>query len=210
MNFFSLDLFKKGFFEIQDEGSQLVSLRIKTKPGDCVLDYCGGSAGKTLAFAPYMQNKGQIFVHDIRKNILLEAKRRLRRANIQNYQLADNKNKLLFSMKNKFDWVLLDVPCSGTGTLRRNPEFKYKFNLDKFEELRKVQLEILEESLLFVKPKGKIVYTTCSLLHEENLSQVVKFCSKHNYSIEDDNVFETLPISNGMDGFFSATLIKNN
>lgn len=208
MNFYSIESFKQGYFEIQDEGSQLASLRVKCKPGDIVLDYCGGSGGKSLAFAPFMQNRGQIFIHDIRKNILLEAKRRLRRAKIQNFQLQEDKSKLHSHLANKCDWVLLDVPCSGSGTLRRNPEYKYKFDIDKFKELRKVQEEILEESLLFVKPKGKIVYTTCSILHEENLSQITKFCTKHGYEIENDSVFETIPESNGMDGFFSATLVK--
>lgn len=208
MNFFSLDIFKQGYFEIQDEASQLAALRVKCKPGDIVLDYCGGAGGKSLAFAPFMQNKGQLYIHDIRKHILLEAKRRFRRANIQNVQFNDNKSNLHSYIGNKCDWVLLDVPCSGSGTLRRNPEYKYKFNIDKFKELRKVQEEILEESLLFLKPKGKLVYTTCSILHEENLSQITKFCAKHNFEIENDSVFETIPKENGMDGFFSATLIR--
>lgn len=210
LNFFSLDIFKQGYFEIQDEGSQLASLRVKCKPGDIVLDYCGGSGGKTLAFAPFMQNKGQIYIHDIRKHILLEAKRRLRRGKIQNFQIQPDKTQLLTQISNKCDWILLDVPCSGTGTLRRNPEYKYKFNIEKFNEIREVQQDILEESLLFLKPNGKIVYTTCSILHEENLSQITKFCEKHRFSIEDDAVFETFPKENGMDGFFSATLVRNN
>lgn len=211
MNFQAINSFKQGFFEVQDEGSQLASLRMKVKPGDIILDYCGGSAGKTLAFAPFTQNKGQIFIHDIRKSILLEAKKRLRRAKIQNFQVNSDKNALLSNIGSKCDWVLLDVPCTGTGTLRRNPENKYKFSFAKFSELRDVQAELLEEALLFVKPnKGRIVYTTCSILHEENLSQVTKFCSKHNWVIEDDSVFETFPKSNGMDGFFSATLIKKH
>lgn len=210
MNFFSLDIFKDGYFEIQDEASQLASLRVKCKPGDIVLDYCGGSGGKTLAFAPFMQNKGQIFIHDIRKNILLEAKRRLRRAKIQNFQLQDDKSYLHSQLSNKCDWVLIDVPCSGSGTLRRNPEYKYKFSLEKFKELRETQEEILEEAMLFLNSKGRIVYTTCSILHEENLSQITKFCTKNKFTIENDTVFETIPQSKGMDGFFSATLVKNH
>lgn len=209
MKFGDLDFFNKGYFEIQDEGSQLAAMRMKVKPGDIILDYCGGAAGKSLAFAPFTQNKGQIFIHDIRKNILLDAKKRLRRAGVQNFQISSDKNNLLSHLGGKCDWVLVDVPCSGTGTIRRNPEIKYNFSFEKFKEIRNIQQEILEEALLFVKPnKGKIVYTTCSILHEENLSQIVKFCGKHDWEIEDNNVFETLPQSRGMDGFFSTTLIK--
>mmetsp|Transcript_13132 Transcript_13132/g.13714 ORF Transcript_13132/g.13714 Transcript_13132/m.13714 type:complete len:462 (+) Transcript_13132:27-1412(+) len=209
-NFANIRIFNDGFFEVQDEASQLAALRVKAKPGDIILDYCSGSGGKTLAFAPFTQNKGQIFLHDIRKNILIEAKKRLKRANIQNFQLFGDKSLLHNAVAGKCDWVLLDVPCSGTGAMRRNPENKYSFSLEQLKSLREKQSEILEEALLYVKPeKGKIVYTTCSILHEENLSQVMKFCGKHNWKIENETVFETTPKSGGMDGLFSATLVKH-
>lgn len=164
-----------------------------------------------MAFAPFMKNKGQIFLHDIRKNILLEAKRRIRRAGIQNVQFHNDKKYLLSLIGGKCDTVLLDVPCTGTGTLRRNPENKYKFSLERYRELLEVQRELLEESLMFIKPKvGRIVYTTCSLLYEENLSQVLKFCKRHGFCIENDRILQTEPTRNGMDGFFSVTLIKGN
>lgn len=210
-NFTNLNLYKNGFFDIQDEGSQLVGLRVKAQPNQIILDYCAGSGGKTLTFAPFMKNSGQIFLHDKRENILLEAKKRLKRAGIQNYQICKNKEELLVKIGKKCDWVVLDVPCSGTGTLRRNPENKYKFNMDYLSKLRETQEDILSEALLYVKPDtGKIVYITCSLLYEENLAQITKFCEKYNWIVENNEIFETLPKSNGMDGFFSATLIPSS
>ena len=179
------------------------------QPGDIIIDYCGGSAGKTLAFAPFTQNKGQIFIHDIRKNILLEAKRRLRRSGIQNYQLINDKEIIKKKLKQKCDWVLLDVPCTGTGTFRRNPCLKWKFSLPRLEELLMIQEQIFKESLDLIKPNtGKIVYVTCSLLQEENMSQIVKFCRKYDVKIENERVFQTVPKSKKMDGFFSVTLIN--
>ena len=103
---------------------------------------------------------------------------------------------------------MLDVPCTGTGVMRRNPDLRWKFSLDRLHEITKVQEVILQESLHFVKPRtGKIVYCTCSVLPEENLMQVIKFCEKYGYEIENGAHFTTLPKHRGMDGFFSATLI---
>lgn len=151
--------------------------------------------------------KGQIFLHDIRKNILLEAKKRLRRAGVQNYQLVQNKDDLFENYKGKFDWILLDVPCSGSGTLRRNPDLKWKFSFEKLEELLNVQQKIFEESLQLLKPNGKIVYITCSLFQEENMNQVVKFMKKFGVKLDNNSIFQTVPTSKKMDGFFSASLM---
>jgi 16S rRNA C967 or C1407 C5-methylase (RsmB/RsmF family) len=119
-----------------------------------------------------------------------------------------DKEKLRGIIGGKCDWVMLDVPCSGTGVLRRNPDIKWKFTTDRVKELSIIQSLILEESLQFVRPKtGKIVYSTCSVLPEENLQQVIKFCEKHGYEIENGAHFTTLPKHGGMDGFFSATLV---
>ena len=201
------DIFREGYFEIQDEASQLTICRLDIKQGDQILDYCCGSGGKALALASLTQNKGQIYLHDVRKKVLLESRKRMKRAGVQNFQIINNDGDKL-RLQFKMDWVILDVPCSGTGTLRRNPENKYKFSLDFLKELKVIQFDLLEEALLYVKPTGRIVYITCSLLHEENLSQVVKFCSKHNWKIENNEIFETFPKSDGMDGFFSCVLIK--
>jgi 16S rRNA (cytosine967-C5)-methyltransferase len=118
-------------------------MRVDCKPGDLVLDYCGGSGGKSLGFAPFMHNKGQIYLHDIRKSVLLQAKQRLRRAGVQNCQVHHDKAKLKEILHQKCDWVMLDVPCSGTGVMRRNPDLRWKFNLERLSELSKVQELIL-------------------------------------------------------------------
>jgi len=150
--------------------------------------------------------KGQIFIHDIRKHILLEAKKRLRRAGVQNYQLIQRKDELFRDFKGKFDWILLDVPCSGSGTMRRNPDLKWKFSYDKLEEYINIQEKIFEETLNLIKPNGRIVYITCSLFQEENMNQIIKFQKKYGVKIENNSIFQTVPISNKMDGFFSVTL----
>ncbi len=111
-------------------------------------------------------------------------------------------------LKGKCDWVLLDVPCTGSGTLRRNPDLKWKFSLDKLDELLHVQEMILEEATSMIKPKGKIVYVTCSLIQEENLNQVVKFCKKFGFKIENEMIFQCVPKSKRMDGFFSVILTR--
>jgi 16S rRNA (cytosine967-C5)-methyltransferase len=170
------------------------------------LDYCGGAAGKSLAIAPFTQGRGQIFIHDIRKAVLLEAKKRLRRAGVQNYQLNSDKEEVRNILRNKCDWILLDVPCSGTGTIRRNPDLKYKFSLERLEETLYIQEKIFEEALDLLKPNGKIVYVTCSILKEENINQVMKFCRKFGVRIDNDTIFQTEPKSKRMDGFFSVTL----
>lgn len=137
-NLFKMVEYKKGHFEVQDEASQLLAMRVDVRPGQTVLDYCGGSAGKSLAFAPFMHNTGQIYVHDIRKSVLMQAKVRLKRAGVQNAQVHHDKVRLRKLLKNRCDWVLLDVPCTGSGVLRRNPDLKWKFDPDRMAELLKV------------------------------------------------------------------------
>ena len=111
-------------------------------------------------------------------------------------------------LKKKCDWVLLDVPCSGSGVLRRNPDLKWKYDPKRLQELLKVQADILEDSLRYLRnDRSKIVYSTCSIFREENLLQVLQFCDKHGLVVENQQHFETLPKPRGMDGFFSATLV---
>lgn len=196
---FALPEFKAGLFEMQDEGSQLVANLVKAKPGDHVLDYCSGSGGKTLAFAPSMQGKGQIYLHDNRPWILNEARKRLKRAGVQNVQFLLPKKKM--------DWVLVDAPCSGTGTLRRNPDAKWKIDTPMIERLVEQQREIVKEALEHLKPTGRLVYATCSLLPEENERQVDYFLKTHSLILEGEPLF-LLPQEGGMDGFFAAVFKK--
>ena len=209
MNFFQLPEFKEGLFEIQDEGSQLLAQLMQVKPGQHVLDYCAGSGGKTLAFAPVMEGKGQIYVHDIRPFALQEAKRRLARAGVQNYQILLPDSPQIKKIKKKMDWVLVDAPCSGTGTLRRNPDMKWKFDAEMLDRLVGQQRTIFEKALSFLKPDGRIVYATCSLLKEENELQLQHFLSTYSLKIEGEP-FRTLPTKGGMDGFFGVILSRQS
>lgn len=195
--------YKKGFFEIQDEASQLVSLKIPVQPGFKVFDYCAGSGGKTLAFANKMENTGKIYLHDIRDKMLSQAKIRLRKAGITNYILLNSDHILLNKLFNYMDVVVLDVPCTGTGALRRNPEMKYKYTNDKLREYILLQRQIFEKALPYLKKNGKIVYITCSILDAENSHQVQYFCKKHNLQLSEPP-FHSLPQSKSMDGFFLA------
>lgn len=199
INFFTLPEFKEGLFEIQDESSQLASLLVKAKPKQQVLDYCAGAGGKTLAFAHLLQNQGQIYLHDIRTLALQEARKRLKRAGIQNVQFQLNP-----SLKGKMDWVIVDVPCTGTGTLRRNPDLKWKFNLETLNRLIQEQQKIFQEALTYLHPQGTVVYMTCSLLPQENEAQIAHFQTKFGLKIVDQ--FQTRPILGGRDGFYAVAL----
>jgi 16S rRNA (cytosine967-C5)-methyltransferase len=209
IHFFSLPEFKMGYFEIQDEASQLVSNLIDINEGSLVLDYCAGAGGKSLAIAPKMKGKGQLFLHDIRKKALLDAKERLRRAGVQNYQIlfADDTQKLK-KLKKRIDHVFVDAPCSGSGTLRRNPDMKWRFKEEDLKALVGEQRNIFEKALSFLGASGTIVYATCSLLNEENENQVEHFIK--TYNLEVIKTFKSLPTLNGMDGFYAACFKRRN
>jgi 16S rRNA (cytosine(967)-C(5))-methyltransferase len=207
INFFSLPEFKEGLFEIQDEGSQLIAQLVDVKPGQQVLDFCAGSGGKTLAIAPKTKNRGQIYLHDIRPRALQEAKKRLRRAGVQNAQVLQADDLHKESLKGRMDWVLVDVPCSGSGTLRRNPDMKWKFHPSVLERLLLEQREIFSQAVEFLAPKGHLVYATCSILPQENEQQISFFEQELSLTREKPDFF-TLPLLGGMDGFFGAVLRK--
>jgi 16S rRNA (cytosine967-C5)-methyltransferase len=203
IHFFGLTEFREGLFEIQDEGSQLASALVGATPGQQVLDFCAGSGGKTLAFGPHMQGKGQIFLHDIRPRALAEAKIRLRRSGMQNVQILQAEDKKQQGLKKRMDWVLVDAPCSGTGTMRRNPDMKWKFTGEMLKRLVGQQRTIFEKALSFVKPGGHIVYVTCSILQEENEEQVAHFLKTYPLSTV-GTPFISHPSNGGMDGFFGT------
>ena len=206
-NLFALPLFQEGWFECQDIGSQKIAEMVEVQPKQKVLDYCSGSGGKSLAFAYRMKGQGQIFLHDIRKGALLEAKKRLRRAGIQNVQWvhADEEEKLQ-RLRSSCDWVLVDAPCSGTGTFRRNPDMKWRWTKEMLGRITQEQRSIFEKALFFLKPNGTILYATCSVLVEENQEQVAFF--EKTYGLEQKECFRSLPEEGGMDGFFAAVLHK--
>lgn len=207
IDLFGLPEFKEGLFEVQDEASQLAALLVDAKPGESVLDYCAGSGGKTLLIAARMQNKGQVYLHDVRAKPLKEAKVRLKRAGIQNAQIISDQDPKLKKLKKKFDWVLVDAPCSGTGTLRRNPDMKWKIDKTMIQRLKSEQRTIFESALSFVKDDGHIVYATCSILEDENEKQIEHFLSKYPLELV-GSPFISLPKLQGMDGFFAAVFKK--
>lgn len=207
INFFELPEFREGFFEIQDEGSQLLAGLVQAIPGQLVLDFCAGAGGKTLAFAPQMQNKGQIYLHDIRNHALLDAKKRLKRAGIQNAQIICGDEQKMRKLKKKMDWVLVDAPCTGTGTIRRNPDMKWSFSEEYLKNMVSQQRVIFERALSYMKPEGRIVYATCSLLRSENHDQMAHFIKTYGLEIVSNPVL-LLPKKGGMDGFFGAILKK--
>ena len=164
-----------GYLEVQDEGSQLIALLTDAEPGMAVLDFCAGAGGKTLALAAAMHNKGLIFATDIYDWRLKRAQERLRKANISNVNCQLINNQWLKRQADRFDRVLVDAPCSGTGTWRRNPDLKVRFQPSDLEELLEKQLKILNAAANTVKIGGRLIYATCSILGEENEGQVAKF-----------------------------------
>lgn len=217
--------FTKGWVEIQDEGSQLIAAVCDAKPGMQVLDYCAGAGGKTLALAAAMNNKGRIVATDTEKNRLEKARLRFRRAGISDIievrPLLDEKNrKWLRRQKETFDVVLADVPCSGSGTWRRNPDTRWRAYGPSLDELLVVQAEILDKVAKAVKPSGRLVYATCSLFPQENEAQVEAFLSRHaefevmplaeawgNGTPPNAGLYMRLtPLRHNTDGFFAAVL----
>ncbi|MBI3236954.1 MAG: RsmB/NOP family class I SAM-dependent RNA methyltransferase, partial [Chlamydiales bacterium] len=208
-NFFSLPEFKEGLFEVQDEASQLIADLVSLQGDEQVLDYCAGSGGKTLAFAHKLAGKGQIYLHDIRPHALQEAKKRLKRAGVQNAQILLPDSAQKARLKGKMDRVIVDAPCSGTGTLRRNPDMKWKFDIDMIPRLASLQKEIVQEALSFLKPGGELVYATCSVLPQENEEQLLFFQKELSLELCCP-ILKTFPRTGEMDGFFGAVLRKRN
>jgi 16S rRNA (cytosine967-C5)-methyltransferase len=177
-----LDLFKNGAIEVQDEGSQLAALLADARPGMRVADFCAGAGGKTLALAAAMQNRGHLVAADIAAKRLERATQRLRRAGasiVQRQPLTSARDKWVKRHIAGFDRVFVDAPCTGTGTWRRNPDAKWRLKPKDVEELPALQAEILDSAQRLVKPGGRLIYATCSLLMEEDEDQVAKFLAAH-------------------------------
>jgi 16S rRNA (cytosine967-C5)-methyltransferase len=170
--------FQKGWFEIQDEGSQLAALLAGARPGDQVLDLCAGAGGKTLALAAAMENKGQIHATDSDRGRLAPIHERLRRAGTRNVQVHDA-GAPLDALAGRMDRVLIDAPCTGVGTWRRRPDAKWRVSERALADRRAEQFALLEEAVRFLKPGGAIAYVTCSLLPGENAGQVSAFLERH-------------------------------
>jgi 16S rRNA (cytosine967-C5)-methyltransferase len=170
--------FLKGWFEVQDEGSQLAALMVAAKPGEQVLDLCAGAGGKTLALSAMMANKGQIFATDRDRSRLAPIYERIKRAGARNVQIRET-GVALEPLEGHMDAVLVDAPCTGTGTWRRRPDAKWRLTDRALAERMEEQRAVLAEAARYVKPGGRLVYVTCSLLPEEDGDRVEVFVAAH-------------------------------
>ena len=208
-NLFSSPLFKEGCFEIQDAGSQWIARMLDVSPGQRVIDACAGAGGKALHLAALMQNKGHLIAMDIEDWKLNELKKRARRAGAHNIEtkLIEG-TKTIKRLNNTADRLLLDVPCSGLGVLRRNPDAKWKIQPDFLEKLCQTQREILQGYSGMLKKGGKMVYATCSILPSENENQIKWFLEQQKGAFELLEEKHCLPSREGYDGFYMALLKK--
>ncbi|QQR41003.1 RsmB/NOP family class I SAM-dependent RNA methyltransferase [Devosia rhizoryzae] len=169
----------KGWFEVQDQGSQIVSAIAGAREGEQVLDLCAGAGGKTLALAATMGNSGQIFAYDADRNRLAPIYDRLKRNGVRNAQVRAPNPGALDDLAGKMDRVVIDAPCTGTGTWRRRPDTKWKLSPELLAQRQAEQAALLEEGLRYLKPGGTLVYITCSILPEENDDQIVALKAAH-------------------------------
>jgi 16S rRNA (cytosine967-C5)-methyltransferase len=216
-------LFASGAFELQDEASQIAALLVGAKPGMRVLDLAAGGGGKSLAIAAQMQNEGEILAFDDNASRLKPLPDRAARAGAACITVAETRGGPLWG-NGKFDRVLVDAPCSGTGTWRRQPELRWRLTPERLQSLQKTQAWLLEDGARHTKPGGRLIYTTCSLLPCENEDLIAAFLERHSdfaiHPVRDvwiesigaepppgmDQFFHASPLTTGTDGFFTAVL----
>jgi 16S rRNA (cytosine967-C5)-methyltransferase len=206
-NLFTNPLFKAGLFEVQDASSQKVASFLDVKPGMHVIDACAGAGGKTLHLSALMESKGRIVSLDTELWKLEELRKRAKRAGAQNIETRLIENNTINKLKNSADRVLLDVPCSGLGVIKRNPDAKWKLKPEFINNIRTTQQKIITEYADMVKLGGQLVYATCSILPIENTQQVETFL-QHNSSFEMVKQEIISPNDSGFDGFYMALLKK--
>ncbi|MCS6945402.1 MAG: RsmB/NOP family class I SAM-dependent RNA methyltransferase [Sutterellaceae bacterium] len=221
-------VYRDGRVEVQDEGSQLVAHLVAPKRGDMVVDFCAGAGGKTLALGALMRNRGRLYAFDVHARRLAGLGPRLKRSGLSNVfpvAIASENDVRVKRLGNKIDRVLIDAPCSGSGTLRRNPDLKWRFDEAELTRVNALQSTLLRAASRLVKPGGRLVYATCSLLAVENQQVVEAFLAEHrDFSVVDaarvlssqgiviDHAerfapwFVMLPHLHGTDGFFGAVL----
>ena len=220
-------LFLSGDIEVQDEGSQLLAWLVEPRRGEMVVDFCAGAGGKTLAMGALMRSTGRLYAFDTSAKRLENLRPRLARSGLQNVhpqRIEGERDSRVKRLAGKIDRVLVDAPCSGLGTLRRNPDLKMRQTLQSVEELRAKQAAILNAAATLLKPGGRLVYATCSLLPEENQDIIGTFLQNHvkfvlrpageimkhqKIEIECGNYFELWPAQHGTDGFFAAVLERS-
>ena len=221
---------KTGEVEIQDEGSQLVAMLVDARPGARVVDFCAGAGGKTLAIAAQMNNKGRIVACDVSEGRLKRGAERFRRAGVHNAEtrlLASETDKWVKRHKGGFDRVLVDAPCTGTGTWRRRPDAKWRLDEEALAARTAEQDAVLAEASKLVRPGGRLIYVTCSLFAAENRDRISEFLNRHagfalgqadesfshvcnsaQCDTGDNSMVTLTPKRTGTDGFFVAALVK--
>lgn len=220
-------LFLSGQIEVQDEGSQLLGYLLAPKRGEMVVDFCAGAGGKSLLLGALMNSKGRLYAFDVSEKRLSNLKPRFKRSGLSNLhvQRIDNENDLKIKRLNgKIDRVLVDAPCSGLGTLRRNPDLKWRQSPQSIEELKAKQAAILAAAAGLLKPGGRLVYATCSFLPEENQQIIEGFLATHpqfsvlncaellaqqKIPLDTGEFLQLTPKLHQTDGFFAAALMRN-
>ena len=223
----NLPLFKDGAIEVQDEGSQVLAQILGARRGEMVVDFCAGAGGKTLALGAIMRNTGRLYAFDVSEKRLAKLKPRLARSGLSNVHpvvIAHENDAKVKRLAGKIDRVLVDAPCSGLGTLRRNPDVKWRMKPESITELNLKQLSILEGAARLVKAGGRLVYATCSIMEEENESIVRKFLEantsfhlvpmqqvldEQKIPLQMDDFLKLVPHIHQTDGFFAAVLERN-
>ena len=230
INAFSLASFREGLFELQDEGSQLLGMLVDAPPTR-VVDACAGAGGKTLQLAAQMKNRGELFALDIDARRLRELKLRARRAGAHNVRIrpippsGPEASAALADLAGKADRVLVDAPCSGSGTFRRKPDARYRLTEAQLADQVQRQRALLEQFAPLVKPGGRLIYGTCSVLREENEEVVAWFLARHpefsvlppadrlgpelGSRVDRGGFLRVTPGEQGTDGFFGALLVRN-
>ena len=220
----NLPLFKSGAIEVQDEGSQVLSQIVGAKRGEMVVDFCAGAGGKTLALGALMRNTGRLYAFDVSEKRLAKLKPRMARSGLSNVHpvlIAHERDAKIKRLAGKIDRVLVDAPCSGLGTLRRNPDVKWRQKVEAVAEMQEKQAAILDGAARLLKGGGRLVYATCSLLNEENEFIVEQFLAAHpefelvpmktvlaeqKIELEMDDYLKLLPHKHHTDGFFAAVM----
>ena len=220
-------MFEGGKFEVQDEGSQLLGFLVAPRRNEMVVDFCAGAGGKTLMLGAMMNSQGRLYALDVSEKRLANLKPRLKRSGLSNLQpqlIAHENDIKVKRLAGKIDRVLVDAPCSGLGTLRRNPDLKFRQSLQSVAELTQKQTNILAAASKLLKNGGRLVYATCSLLHEENQGIVEAFLSTHpefkllpagevltqqKVPLEMGDYLQLLPQKHGTDGFFAAVMERH-
>ncbi|MCA1978041.1 MAG: RsmB/NOP family class I SAM-dependent RNA methyltransferase [Thiobacillus sp.] len=219
-------LFLDGTLEVQDEGSQLLALLVGARRGEMVCDFCAGAGGKTLALGATMASTGRLYAFDVAEKRLANLKPRLARSGLSNVMpqlIASENDTRVKRLAGKLDRVLVDAPCSGLGTLRRNPDLKFRQSPESVAELTRKQAHILRAAARLLKPGGRLVYATCSLLPEENEAIVDAFLAEggfeplaaneilaqHKVALDTGACLKLSPAVHGTDGFFAAVLAKS-